>query len=269
LANPLSVERSLLRSSLLPNALQVTAANLRYTERWAAFEIGRVYWPLAGELLPAEARHVSLVMAGSRAPAWWQGSTAEELDFYDLKGVIETLLARMGVPQAHVQFAATAHPAFTRRVARVLVAGKDIGILGELHPAVRRAFDLPMQGRVAVAELALEPLCAAYQSDIPMESISAYPAIKEDLAVIVDEGVRAAQVAEAITEAGGELLTALRLFDVYRGDQIGDGQKSLAYRVTYQAVDRSLTDTDAARLRAKIVRRLQETISGRLRASDE
>ncbi len=269
LANPLSVERSVLRSSLLPNALQVMAANLRYTERWAAFEIGRVYWPLAGALLPQEARHVSFAMAGPRAPAGWQGSTAEELDFYDLKGIVETLLARMGVPQAQIQFAATTHPAFTRRVARVLIAGKDIGILGELHPAVRRAFDLPPQGRVTVAELALESLFTAYQSDMPMQSISAYPAIKEDLAVIVDEGVRAAQVAEAITEAGGELLTALRLFDVYRGDQIGDGQKSLAYRVTYQAVDRSLTDTDAARLRAKIVRRLQETISGRLRASDE
>jgi phenylalanyl-tRNA synthetase beta chain len=126
-----------------------------------------------------------------------------------------------------------------------------------------------MQGRVAVAELALEPLVAAYQSDIPMQSISAYPAIKEDLAVIVDEGVRAAQVAEAITEAGGELLTALRLFDVYRGDQIGDGQKSLAYRVIYQAADHSLTDADAARLRARIMRRLEETISGRLRASGE
>ena len=267
LANPLSVERSLLRSSLLPVALQVMAANLRYRERWAAFDIGRVYWPLAGAALPYEARHVSLVMAGPRAPAWWQGSTADELDFYDLKGVVETLLARIGVPQAQVQFAATAHPAFTRRVARVQVAGQDIGILGELHPVVRRAFDLPAQGRVVAAELALAPLFAAYQREIPMQTISAYPAIKEDLAVIVDEAVRAEQVAEAITAAGGEMLTGLRLFDVYRGDQIGAGQKSLAYRVTYQAADRSLTDADAAKLRAKIVRRLEETISGRLRAS--
>lgn len=268
LANPLSVERSVLRSSLLPVALQVMAANLRYRERWAAFEIGRVYWPLAGAALPYEARHVSLVMAGPRAPAWWQGASAEELDFYDLKGVVETLLTRMGVPRAAVRFTAADHPTFSRRAARILVNDQDIGIVGELHPAVRRAFELPAQGRVVAAELALAPLFVAHQADAQMQSISAYPAIKEDLAVIVDEAIRADQVAEAIMAAGGELLQGLRLFDVYRGDQIGAGQKSLAYRVTYQAADRSLTDADAARVRAKIVRRLQETIGGRLRTAN-
>ncbi len=267
LANPLSVERSVLRSSLLPNALQVMAANLRYSERWAAFEIGRVYWPLTGQLLPQEARHLSLVMAGPRTPAGWQGASGEELDFYDLKGVIETLLARSGAPLSQARFVATAHPAFTRRVARIEVAGQDIGIVGELHPAVRRAFDLPAQGRVVAAELSLAPLFTAYQRDLPMQPISAYPAIKEDLAVIVDEALPADQVAAAIAAAGGELLTGLRLFDLYRGDQIGAGLKSLAYRVTYQATDRSLTDADAAKVRAKIVRRLEETLGARLRAA--
>lgn len=266
LLNPLSVERSVLRSSLLPNALQVAAANLHHRPRWAAFEIGRVYWPMAGESLPHEARHLSLVLSGPRALASWQHSGDEQLDFFDLKGVIETLLARLGATAQEVRFTPAQHPAFTLRAARILLADQDIGILGELHPAVRRTFDLPTQGRVAAAELTLTPLLPLFQRDLQMDKISAFPAVKEDLAVIVAEAIAADQVAATIQSAGGELLKELRLFDLYRGDQIEPGAKSLAFSLTYQAYDRSLTDADAAAVRARIVRRLQESLGAQLRA---
>ncbi len=267
LANPLSVERSTLRSSMLPNLLQVGAANLRYAERVAMFEIGRVYWPVAGELLPREPRHLSLVLTGPRAPeSWLRGDDAGALDFYDLKGIVETLLDRLGVPAAQVRYLATTHPAFTARVARVEIAGQDVGVVGELHPLVRKAFDLPAQGRVVVAELALEPLLPYARRDVQVAPISAYPAIKEDLALVVDEAVTAEQVTQTIRAAGGEMLVDVRLFDVYRGGQITAGHKSLAYRLTYQAPDRSLTDADAARVRDKIVRRLADTLDAKLRA---
>lgn len=266
LANPLSVERSTLRSSMLPNLLQVVAANLRYAERVAMFEIGRVYWPVAGELLPREPRHLSLVLTGPRAPeSWLRGDEANALDFYDLKGIVETLLDRLGVPADQVRYLATAHPAFTARVARVAVTGQDVGVVGELHPLVRKAFDLPAQGRVVVAELALELLLPYARHDVQVTPISAYPAIKEDLAVVVDEAVTADQVMQTIRAAGGEMLVDVRLFDVYRGGQIAAGHKSLAYRLTYQVPDRSLTDADAARARDKIVRRLADTLGAKLR----
>ena len=117
------------------------------------------------------------------------------------------------------------------------------------------------------ADLNLDLLLAQIQARYPVQPVSAFPPVLEDLAVIVDEALPADQVAAAIAAAGGELLTGLRLFDLYRGDQIGAGLKSLAYRVTYQATDRSLTDADAAKVRAKIVRRLEETLGARLRAA--
>ncbi len=267
LANPLSVERSTMRSSMLPNLLQVVAANLRYAEHVAIFEIGRVYWPVAGELLPVEVRHLGLVLTGPRAPeSWLRGDDGNALDFYDLKGIVETLLDRLGVPAAQVRYQAAAHPAFTARVARIEVAGQDVGVLGELHPLVRKAFDLPAQGRVVAAELALEPLLPYTRREVQIVPISAYPAIKEDLAVSVDEAVTAEQVMQTMRTAGGEMLVDVRLFDVYRGGQIAAGHKSLAYRLTYQAPDRSLTDADAARARDKIVRRLADSLDAKLRA---
>lgn len=266
LANPLSIERSVLRSSMLPNALQIVAANLRYAERVAVFEIGRVYWPVRADLLPVESRHVSLILTGPRAPeSWLRGDDASAIDFYDGKGIIETLLDRLGIPASLVRYVATEHPAFTARAARIELAGQDIGVLGELHPLVRRAFDLPAQGRVVAAELALEPLLAYASRDVQVTPISAYPAIKEDLALVVAEDVPAEQVVQTIRTAGGEMLVDVRLFDVYRGGQIAAGHKSLAYRLTYQASDRSLTDADAARVRDKIVRRLAETLGAKLR----
>jgi phenylalanyl-tRNA synthetase beta chain len=137
-------------------------------------------------------------------------------------------------------------------------------VLGELHPLVRQAFDLPEQP-ATVMELDLDALLVSWGAAGAMEALSTQPPVYEDLALIVDEATPAAQVAGLIRQSGGKLLAGVRLFDVYRGGQIPAGRKSLAYALTYQALDRTLTDEDTKKLRAKIVGRLERELGATLR----
>ncbi|MGB9606251.1 MAG: phenylalanine--tRNA ligase subunit beta, partial [Bryobacteraceae bacterium] len=179
------------------------------------------------------------------------------------KGVVEVLLARLELKDG--TWERGEHPAcHPGRTARLLVAGQEIGIVGELHPLVRAAFDLPNLP-VAVMELDLDALLAGWGAPAPMAEISGQPPVYEDLAVIVDEATPAARVAALIHQAGGKLLVGLRLFDVYRGDQIPPGKKSLAYSLTFQAADRTLTDEDVRKMRAKIIGRLERELGATLR----
>lgn len=268
--NPLTAERAHLRRSLLPNLLNTARANLRFADRVCIFELGRVFHPRPGEILPAEPRRVSATMIGPREPQGWQPRDAAPVGFFDLKGIVEGLLARLGLNPSTGSGQGFAwergeHPAtHPGRTARLLVGGKEAGIVGELHPVVRAAFDLPNQP-VAIMELDLDVLLAGWGAAEPMTDISAQPAVYEDLAVIVDEAVAAAQVAGIIRQSGGKLLVDLHLFDIYRGGQIAAGKKSLAYSLTFQAPDRTLTDEDTRKLRAKIVGRLERELSATLR----
>ena len=141
----------------------------------------------------------------------------------------------------------------------------EIGILGELHLAVRDAFGLPNQ-RVAAAELDLEALLAQVPSTWRVEAVPAYPAVLQDLAVVVDEGVPAAVAQDLIAATGGFLLKEVRLFDVYRGDPVPEGKKSLAYALTFQAPDKTLRDAVVAKQVQRIVGRLQKELGVELRA---
>ncbi len=261
--NPLTAERGHLRRTLLPSLLNTARANLRFTDRVAIFELGRVFYPRPAETLPAEPRRVSAVLVGPREAVTWLAHDATPLGFFDLKGVAETLVARLGLDG---KWERGEHPALhPGRTAKLLVGGAEVGVLGELHPLVRQAFDLPEQP-VAVMELDLDALLAAWGAAGEMVMLSTQPPVYEDLALIVDETVPAAQVAELIRQTGGKLLTGVRLFDVYRGGQIPAGKKSLAYALIYQAPDRTLTDEDTKKLRAKIVGRLERELGATLRA---
>jgi phenylalanyl-tRNA synthetase beta chain len=263
LENPLTPVADRLRSTLLGSMLNALAANLRTAGRVALFEIGKVYWPLPGELLPAEPEHVAIALAGPRAAGAWLNRDDALMDFFDLKGVVEELLDRLGL-LADARFEPVVHPLFGPKAAQVLFKGRPLGVLGEVHPAVRRAFDLP-EGRAAVAELQLAPLAAAVSARHKMSPLSSFPAVKEDLAVLVDESVTAEQVETAIRQAGGGLLRAVTLFDVYRGKQVPAGKKSLAYALTFQADDKTLKDADVEKVRRRIVARLSQTVGAELR----
>ena len=274
LANPLTPERAFMRRTLMASALETMRDNLRFVDRVSIFEIARVYWPRPDEVLPEEPRHLCIAMTGPRALRSWLGAGEGTLDFYDLKGVVDALLAGLGLQEA--SFAPIAHPAFhPGRAAALLVDGVEAGLLGEVHPEVVEAFDLddpsrdaasPGGRRVCLAEFNLERLLATAGQPVQVTPVSMYPAVYEDLALVVDEGVPAVRVRDMIVQAGGPMLRRVELFDLYRGEQIGEGKKSLAYALTYQADDRTLDAGDAARIRTRIVRRLEQELGASLRA---
>jgi phenylalanyl-tRNA synthetase beta chain len=262
--NPLSAERAYLRQTLLPSALNTTRENLRFVDRVAVFEIGAVYLPEADQTLPDEPRHLSVVMTGPREPeSWIAGQDRTPMDFYDLKGVAEALLAGLGVSGTFEQ---GHHPAFhPGRCAQVSVGDRVVGVLGELHPQVRGAFELPEGQPVCALEFDLDELLAAWGAPRTLAPISVHPPVYEDLAVVVDENVSELNVRTLITQTGSSLVRSVTLFDVYRGEQVRAGKKSLAYRLVYQADDRTLTDKEVAKLRGKIVRRLERELGATLR----
>jgi phenylalanyl-tRNA synthetase beta chain len=185
------------------------------------------------------------------------------MDFFDLKGVVEALLDRLAVdgtfsPDEHDAF----HPG---RCAQMSVDGENVGVMGELHPLVREAFELPEQP-ICALEFDLEALLAPWGAPREMVPLSAHPPVYEDLAVVVDEGIPALRVRDLIKRAGVPLLRSVTLFDVYRGAQVGSDKKSLAYRLTYQAEDRTLTDEAVAQLRERIVSKLKEELGATLRS---
>jgi len=274
LRNYLSPERSQMRRTLLPGGLRTAWSNLRYLERCAIFEVGRVYYQVGApdqetaQTGVAEPRHLSILLTGPRQGRWWQETDRTPLDYFDLKGIAEALLRRLGLAEA-VTWArgeqASFHPG---RCARVSVGDRELGVLGELHPLVRAAFSLPEQP-VMLLEWDLDALLdAAGEAEAKKRIgfISTYAPVYQDLALVVAESVPALDVQRAIIKAGYPLVTRALLFDVYRGPQVGAGKKSLAFALTYQAPDKSLNERQTAGLRKRILKQLQRQLGAELRA---
>ena len=263
LANYLTSEREYMRRTLMTSVLETVRDNQRFSERIAVFEIGRVYWPQEGETLPEEPRHLCIAMTGPRAPRSWLDAEPGMFDFYDLKGVVDALIA--GLHLSDVAFSPCEHPTFhPGRVASLSVGSVEVGVLGEVHPNVSAAYGLN-EGCVCLAEINLELLLAAGDVAVQMVPVSTYPAVYEDLALVVDRDIPAVQVRNLIAQTGGRLLRKVELFDVYEGEQVGEGKVSLAYALTYQADDRTLKAKDVSKIRTKIVRRLEHEIGAKLR----
>ncbi len=243
LLNPLSDERSVMRTSLLPGlAANVLRAQRHQVPRVGLFELARVFIP-SKESLPEQPYRFGLILAGTRAE--WIGEGGA-LDFFDGKGLLEAIikpLTRLSVETVVSDEIAGAHPSLhPRRVAAVLVGGRAIGVLGELHPDVVDGLELV--GPIVYADLDVHALLDASHADRPpqVKGTPRFPASARDIAIVVDEATQAGNVAEVLRKAGGALVEAVELFDLYRGDQIGGGQKSLAFRVTYRDSEATLTD---------------------------
>jgi phenylalanyl-tRNA synthetase beta chain len=266
LANPLSSEREFMRRTLMNCLLETVRDNIRYTDRVAIFEVGRVYHPVAEEVLPHEVRRLSIAMTGPREPLCWSNKETSSMDFFDLKGVIEALVSRLGIKEWHVEPAKgpTFHPG---RVAQLIVGKDEAGILGEVNPKVRDAFDLSHypQQPICLSELDLEVLLAHACLVGRVIPISRFPSLSEDLAIVVDGDIPAQRVEEVIYRAGGKYLIGVELFDLYHGPQVPPGKKSLAYSLTYRALDRTLAPGDINRLRNRILRALEKELQGTLR----
>jgi phenylalanyl-tRNA synthetase beta chain len=263
LANPMNVERAAMRHTLVAGALEALAANLRHHSRVALFEVGAVYLPNEEGILPEESPRLVIAMSGVRAETSWNGARqTAPLDFYDLKGVIQALLDGLRVSNA--TFEAATHPTYyPGRAAAICVKDQRIGLFGELHPRVREALDLPVGQPTLIADVDLVALRMATDAVKTIQDVPRFPATVEDLAIVVNDDVKGADVELILRRAGGALLRGVRLFDVYRGEQLGAGKKSLAYSLTYQADDRTLSDKDVEKLRAKLIR----AVEGQLGAS--
>ena len=262
IANPIAPERSVLRRSLAASVLDAMEHNIRLSESLAFFEIGPIFEPIKNDL-PDEPRKLAIAMTGLREVTAWDIKDSTAFDFYDMKGRIELLLS--GLRYINISYSATdsikyLHPGKT---AEIKIDDQIVGVFGELHPLVKEKYELG-DSSVLVAEFDLETLRALYPT-YGITPVPEFPPVLEDIAVIVDESVAASRLETLIRQTGGKSVTNVRLFDVYRGDQIGAGKKSLAYSLTYQAIDKTMTDAEAAAIRNKIVKRLEQEVGAKLR----
>jgi phenylalanyl-tRNA synthetase beta chain len=266
LANPLSTEEPSYTTTLLPGLLRAAARNVgRGTPGVALFETGTVAFPsdrgpapIYGvdwrptqaeleklfEAVPEQPLHLAVVLAGERERAGWWGA-GRTAGWSDAIGLVRRLGAELGV---EVEVASASRmPWHPGRCAVLRVGGVELGHAGELHPHACAAFGLP--GRSAAVELDLDVLMAHAVDVVPGPAFSTFPVAKEDVALVVADDVTTAQVEAALREGAGEHLEAIRLFDVYTGDQVGAGHKSLAFALRFRAPDRTLTEqeTGAAR----------------------
>ena len=268
LSNPITNDRVVLRHSVLSLAMEAMERNIRLRERIALFEIGPIFLG-SEESLPEEQQRLVIVLTGPRALKGWQPADMTPMDLFDLKGIITAMLECVRVTGMHYE-PCEHHPIFhPGKCARMLADGQQIGVLGEIHPLVREHYDLPVthaQMPLLAAEIDLDALLPLIPIRHDTHSVPEYPPVLEDLAVVVDDGLPAEKVVDVIRAAGSKIVANVRLFDVYRGEQIGAGKKSLAYSITYQAPDKTLTDKDVAGIRSRILRRLEQELGAKLRA---
>ncbi len=263
LRNPLNPERAVMRRSLLASLLDALEKNARLSERLALFEIGPVFWPRQDQVLPEEPIFLAIALSGLRQPPAWDNARPPHFDFFDLKGILEAFGNDLHLQP--LRFEAAAHASLHPGKSAVVYSGEvRLGLFGELHPLVKEQYDL-LAPPVIVAELDLQAILASRQPRRETRPVPVFPPVLEDIAVIVDEDVPAVEVERAIWQGGGKILRAVRLFDIYRGEQIGEGKKSLAYSLTYQAEDHTLTAAEAAQIRQRIIRRLEQQVNARLR----
>jgi phenylalanyl-tRNA synthetase beta chain len=269
IANPITPERRVLRRSLLASVLEAAEKNSR-AESIAMYEIGSTFEPGTGDPstgsghgLPGEPRKLALVMTGQRIATAWDVKDSPIYDFFDMKGRIELLLSGLlysNVTYDPIDSVGYLHPG---KAAEVRINRQRVGVFGELHPLVKEKYELG-DSSVIVADFDLSALRNAAPT-YEIKPVSEFPPVYEDIAVIVDEAVPAARIEGLIRQTGGKTMTNVQLFDVYRGEQIGAGKKSLAYSLTYQG-DKTMTDNEAAAIRTKIVKRLEHEVGAKLRS---
>ena len=270
LANPMSEDQSVLRTTLIGSLLDSVARNrARGISDVRLFERGAVYLesspdaaPAAGRdaLLPDESEHLAVLLTGSLRPASWRDPAPPVCDLFAAKGVLGALLDALRVPwEVEPHREPFLHPG---RSARVLVDGRPAGWLGELHPSVAARWDV---GLAAGFELEWDAVAAAATIVPGYRDLTSFPSVRQDLAVVVPEDVPAARVVEEVRRSGGPLLQRAEVFDVYRGEQVGSGRASLALRLEFRAPDRTLTDDEVAAPRAAIVDALAQGLGAELR----
>jgi phenylalanyl-tRNA synthetase beta chain len=264
--NPMSTEQSRMRTTLVGSLLDVARRNRAYgAGALALFEAGAVFRPQPGAPgpLPREPYHVAALTGGPVRRATWRDADPPRADFFSAKGILAGLLGALRA--SWIVEPTQSHPFLhPGRAAAILIDGAPAGWLGEVHPLVAAEWEL--EGIVAGFELDLDavpdPPTPVYQD------VTSFPEVREDIAVVVGERVSAAQVIDTVRRAGAPLLSSVEVFDRYRNPELlGEGNVSLALRLSYRAPDRTLTDEEVAKRREAIAAALADELGGRVRAS--
>lgn len=250
---PMSEEHAVLRQSIAQGLMEDIHYNVaRKNQDLALFETGTVFAATGHNQLPEERQHLGIALTGEWQSSSWN-QAAKPADFFVLKGIVETLLQNEGI---NAEFVATQmdhmHPG---RTAEIVVDGKIIGFLGQIHPQYEKDYQLPV---VFVAELDLDAMLSLEKTSVHAQPVSKYPAVTRDMALLVNEDVTNAALEDCIYQNGGRFLTQVKLFDLYAGENIESGKKSMAYQLNFVNPEATLTDEDIDKAMAKISRQLME-----------
>jgi phenylalanyl-tRNA synthetase beta chain len=250
--NPLGEDYSVMRTSTLPSMMESLGRNYSRNNEYARiFEIGKVYIKNQDETeLPNENKILTIGMYGN-------------CNFFDLKGIVENLLEELGIKKARFQRESDNNTFHPGKTAAIQLRGEKIGVFGEIHPDVQENYDLDTP--CFIAEINLDALFDAADVTKKYTKIAKFPAATRDIAVLVDDSVLAFDIEEAINKAGGTLVEKVSLFDVYNGEQIEAGKKSMAYAIVYRDVNKSLTDSDVNKVHDKILKTLETKFGAQLR----
>ena len=260
--NPMTEADEALRTSLLPGLLRAVSVNeKRRVSRIALYEMARIYEPTDGPL-PVEPTVLAAALCGSKEVATW-GSSGSAWSFFDAKGILEAVFDAFGAEQPAVA-PVTGMPFHPTRAASLIHRGVTIGAVGEVHPDVLARWEIDRP--VIVFEVALASLWDAVPVRAKVQETSRFPSNLLDIALVVDSSTPAGDLERVIRETAGTELSELRLFDLYEGEQIPSGKKSLAFSLELRAADRTLTDAEANEVRDRVVAALGEQVGATLRA---
>ena len=249
--NPLGEENSVMRRTTVGSMLEILSNN--YNSRNTGvklFEIGKIFNPIPGESLADEPEKLTIGMYG-------------DVDYFDLKGMVEVLAETIGVKD--IKFTAesenpTFHPG---RTAKVIIGGEDAGIMGEIHPEVLKNYGIPV--KAYVAEIDLNSIILNADTTKSFAQMPKFPAVSRDIAMLVDDAVPVAEIEEVIRKAAGKTLEEVKLFDVYKGNQIAADKKSVAYALTLRSAEKTLSEDEVSQVMKKVLDSLAEKVNAELR----
>lgn len=262
LQNPLTEDQAILRTSLLPGLFQLLQYNFnRQTLNQFIFEMGRVFFPRGEYELPLEREVLALALSGKQPLGDWQNHP-RDLNFYEIKGIIETLVQNLGIEGLHWEEATIPllHPV---RGSKISIQGREVGFAGSLHPLLQEKLDFKQE--VFLAELMLEPLLEASSLLPTFRRLPRFPAVFRDVAFIVSRKAKAGDLMDTIRAHGGTFLEEVSLFDVYEGKQIPEDCLSMAFSLTFRHGDKTLTDDEVDPFMEEIAQALQEKFDAALR----
>lgn len=264
--NPLSEEQSVMRASLVPGLLETMRYCLaRHEKNLRLFEIGKTFYANGIDVLPQENELLVGLWCGSRSDDSWLART-EPCDFFDLKGVVESFLEELdmtdsvfiGLPEEVCTYT---RPGFS---ARILIQDQEVGIIGEVHPKVRRNFEL--KDTAYIFELTVDRLRSLIPDTKSYQPIPRYPSVSRDVTLIVDLGLESGRILNRVEQINEDLIEKLQLFDVFDGKPIPSGKKSISFRIVYRSSDRTLEDEEINRLHQEITGKLLEEFKATLPA---